>query len=189
RSPAAIPGTLAPVTSVKLSQAASDSDIPHTVSDEEIRNVNLSLRYKRPRSDSSPVKNQLEEFKDEIFFSGQTHNNTEIICKHLNQKRRTSNNFLAHLRSKSRNVTLREGESSADLTEIVTKVGSVFGMAINKAHIRDIYRLPGKPGTNKPIVTEFSSVQTKQQLLTLAKDFNRKHSKEDRLNSKKIGLA
>ncbi|CAH1634794.1 unnamed protein product [Spodoptera littoralis] len=257
KSPATIPSTLAPVTSVKLSQAASDTDIPYTMSDEEVRNVNLSLRYKRPRSDSSPVKNQFEDFKDEIllmlttwkqdqeiqiskFMSEQKaslsklmseitelrlqnikiqKSNTEIeksiifisgqyedVLKQVNTLSKDTQQFgnnLQILESKTqdlqqfsrssaieiRNVTQNEGESSADLTEIVTKVGSVFGMAITKGHIRDIYRLPGKPGTNKPIVTEFSNVQTKQQLLTHAKDFNRRHSKEDRLNSRKIGLA
>lgn len=66
-----------------------------------------------------------------------------------------------------RNVPhLKEKESVAELTDIISKVGAAVNVPINSIHIRDIYRLPGKPGsTSRPIVTEFTSVQTKSQLL------------------------
>lgn len=90
---------------------------------------------------------------------------------------------------KIRNVpSVKEKESTADLANIVSKVGATVNVPINTTHIRDIYRLPGKPGSTRPIVTEFTSVQTKLQLLTSVRDFNKNLNKEDRLSTLSIGI-
>lgn len=49
-----------------LAQAASDSDIPQSLSSTPLGNVNTSSRHKRPRKEVSPT-NELQEFKHEIL--------------------------------------------------------------------------------------------------------------------------
>lgn len=87
-----------------------------------------------------------------------------------------------------RNVPSVENEASSDLTAIITKVGSVFDLKINNSDLRDVYRLPGKPDSIRPIIAEFSNVQCKNQLLTAARNFNKTHKGDDRLNTRRIGL-
>ncbi|XP_046970587.1 uncharacterized protein LOC124537740 [Vanessa cardui] len=86
-----------------------------------------------------------------------------------------------------RNVPAVENESVSDLADIITKVSSAVDIPLNSANLRDVYRLPGKSGSVRPIVAELTSVQTKNQLLTATRNFNKKHS-NDRLSSLSIGL-
>lgn len=86
-----------------------------------------------------------------------------------------------------RNVSpVKENESPVELSDVVTKIGSSVNLYINTQNIRDIYRLPGKAGVTRPIVTKFTSVQTKFQFLQAVRNFNKKHPKE-RLSSLNIG--
>lgn len=88
-----------------------------------------------------------------------------------------------------RNIPVREGEAAADLHTIITKVGSSVNVSLNNTHVRDVYRLPGKPGSVRPIVAEFSTVSTKNELLAAVRDYNKKHPNDDRINTQTIGLA
>lgn len=79
-------------------------------------------------------------------------------------------------------------ESASDLSMIISKVGAAVDMTLNNTELRDAYRLPGKPGTVKPIIAEFVNVQVKNKLITSVRDFNKTHPNDDRLNTKCIGL-
>lgn len=83
----------------------------------------------------------------------------------------------------------KEKETLAELTNIVSKIGTAVNVPINSMHIRDIYRLPGKSGSTRPIVTEFTSVQTKLELLTSVRNFNKKSNKEERLSTHILGIT
>lgn len=87
-----------------------------------------------------------------------------------------------------RNVPAKEKETPTDLCTIISKVGAAANMAIPESQLRDTYRIPGKPGTTRPIIVEFSNVHTKNQLLTCVRNFNKDKSKENRLNTSIIGL-
>lgn len=84
-----------------------------------------------------------------------------------------------------RNVPTPERESSSNLTKLVSNLGTILQTPIKG--IRDIYRIPGKPGTCKPIVVEFTSVQEKELIIAASKSFNKTRSKEERLNTSLIG--
>lgn len=56
----------------------------------------------------------------------------------------------------------------SDLINVVINVGTAIDMPVLSSDIRDIYRLPGKPGINSPIVINFTSVQTKLRFLAQA---------------------
>ncbi|XP_047023724.1 uncharacterized protein LOC124634054 [Helicoverpa zea] len=87
-----------------------------------------------------------------------------------------------------RNVPAVVNESVYDLATIISKVGAAVDMTLNHTELRDAYRLPGKPGTIRPIVAEFVNVQVKNKLITSVRDFNKTHPNDDRLNTKCIGL-
>ncbi|XP_022831972.1 uncharacterized protein LOC111360310 [Spodoptera litura] len=82
----------------------------------------------------------------------------------------------------------KEKETMADLTNIVNKIGTAINVPINSLHIRDVYRLPGKSGSTRPIITEFASVQTKLEFLTSVRNFNKKSNKEERLSTQILGI-
>lgn len=87
-----------------------------------------------------------------------------------------------------RNVPALENESASDLTTFINKVGATVDMTLCNTDLRDAYRLPGKPGTIRPIVAEFVNVQVKNKLITSVRNFNKIHPNEGRLNTKCIGL-
>lgn len=84
-----------------------------------------------------------------------------------------------------RNVPFIERESVTDLVRMVESLGNVLSTPIKD--IRDVYRIPGKPGTTKPVVVEFTSVQEKDKVLLASKTFNKIRSMQDRLNTTHIG--
>lgn len=239
-----------------LPQVMSDSDIPRSLTNTVIENVNVATRHKRLRPNSPPT-NDLENFKHEILemlttwkkeqetqliklSSEQTSamsklaaditelklqniaiqkSNMEIeksigfinkqyedMLKRIEFLEKERHTYLTGVQtlqtniqdlqqsSRSSSVEIRnvlptkEGESVADLTNIVVKVGTAINVNINNKDIRDIYRLPGKPGVTRPIVTEFVSVQTKHQFLASVRDFNKKNPQDKRLCTHSIGI-
>lgn len=87
-----------------------------------------------------------------------------------------------------RNFPSKDKETYTDLVTNVTKIGSIINMDVPTSEIRDIRRLPGKPGTYKPIVAEFTNVQTKNNFLARSREYNKNHIKPDKLNTTLIGL-
>lgn len=63
-----------------------------------------------------------------------------------------------------RNIPQVQSETNSSLVKTVCKIGEVVGVSIPETEFRDIYRLPGKsaaPSTSRPLIAEFTSVQTK----------------------------
>lgn len=93
-----------------------------------------------------------------------------------------------------RNITQTDEETTTCLIKAVCSIGKLVGMPIPETEFRDIYRLPGKntkdmaAPTTRPIIAEFTTVQTKQNLLSAIRSFNSKKSKENKLNSELIGI-
>ncbi|KOB67579.1 Zinc finger DNA binding protein [Operophtera brumata] len=86
-----------------------------------------------------------------------------------------------------KNVPQKTDESPEDLKSTLVKMSEIFSVPLKSSDIRDAYRFPGKPGTIKPIVAEFTSVPTKLNFLAAAKAFNRKRSLQDKLNTSHLG--
>ncbi|VVC86797.1 unnamed protein product [Leptidea sinapis] len=62
------------------------------------------------------------------------------------------------------------------------------GLPISPSDLRDVYRLPGKTSTTRPIIVDFSTVLRKQQLLSFVRKCNNQKLANDKLNTKLIGL-
>ncbi|KAJ8734551.1 hypothetical protein PYW08_013801 [Mythimna loreyi] len=89
-----------------------------------------------------------------------------------------------------RNVPCVKDEAASDLSGITIKVGSIIDLQLQKSDFRDVYRLPGKPDTIRPIVVEFTSVELKNRLITASRNFNKTHKGDDcRLSTQSIGFA
>ncbi|KAJ8728462.1 hypothetical protein PYW08_016847 [Mythimna loreyi] len=88
-----------------------------------------------------------------------------------------------------RNIPTKENETISDLSTIVEKVSTAVNMPLSKLEIRDVYRLPGKKGAAGPIITEFQTVHTKNQLITNVRNYNKKQPKGDTLNTHNIGFT
>lgn len=82
-----------------------------------------------------------------------------------------------------KNAPMKPHETTEDLFSITSKIADTVGMKIVPADVRDIYRLPCKPGNVRPIVTEFTSVATKYELLTKIRSFNRNRIVTEKLNA------
>lgn len=90
-----------------------------------------------------------------------------------------------------RNVPQESIETPNSLMKTVCSIGEAVGVQILQSELRDIYRLPGKSTTSdtpRPIIAEFTRVQTKQTLLSAVRTFNKDKGKDEKLNSSLIGL-
>lgn len=86
-----------------------------------------------------------------------------------------------------RNIPLKENECAKDLYAVVARVSAAVNVPLKDNDIRDVYRLPGKPGTVRPVVAEFMTMETKNVLLSSVRSFNSKQPKESRLSTTNIG--
>lgn len=87
-----------------------------------------------------------------------------------------------------RNVPSQEKESTKDLVTIFTKVAEVCNAGISLNDLRDIYRLPGKPGTPRTIVAELGTVLTKNTVLNAVRGFNRQRPVTEKLNTRTLDI-
>lgn len=91
-----------------------------------------------------------------------------------------------------RNIPQVSSESSTSLLKTVVGVGTAIGVRIGETELRDIYRLPGKSTAStspRPIIAEFSTVQTKQTVLSAVRAYNKGKGKDDKLNTAAMGLS
>ena len=89
------------------------------------------------------------------------------------------------------NIPQVSDESSTSLIKTMCNIGTTVGVGIGESQLRDIYRLPGKSTTSsspRPIIAEFTSVQTKQTLLSAVRTYNKGRGRDDKLNTAVIGM-
>lgn len=90
-----------------------------------------------------------------------------------------------------RNIPQVSTESSSSLIKTMFYIGTTVGVRIGETELRDIYRLPGKSTTSsspRPIIAEFTTVQTKQMLLSAVRKYNKGRGRDDKLNTVGIGM-
>lgn len=135
---------------------------------------------------------QFEDLKREVETLRKERRDQQIYIENLEHK-------IIDLQRKSRssgielrNIPQEATESSTNLIKTVCNIGSVVGVRIAETDLRDIYRLPGKANTStapRPIVAEFSTVQTKQSLISAVRLYNKGRGKDDKLNTSVMGIA
>ncbi|KAH9640611.1 hypothetical protein HF086_000555 [Spodoptera exigua] len=149
------------------------------------------------------IKKTNEEIEKAVTFISKQYDDIFKGCRFAEKENQAQKDYIQNLELKIqdcqhrsrpssieiRNVPAINNETVSDISSIITKVGSAVGMPLDAARIRDTYRLPGKEGTVRPIIAEFSSVQVKNELLSCVRKFNKANSNSGRLNTTLIGLA
>ncbi|KAJ8708021.1 hypothetical protein PYW08_010387 [Mythimna loreyi] len=90
-----------------------------------------------------------------------------------------------------RNVPMGNAETVSSLSKTVIKICETLGTPINDSNIRDVYRLPGKSSninSPRPIIAEFATVITKQNVVSAVRSFNQGRSKDQKLNTSHVGI-
>lgn len=89
-----------------------------------------------------------------------------------------------------RNIPNKEHETYKDLINYITQLAASLSITIQPSHIRDARRLPTKPGSNRILCVEFTSVHLKTSILQAAREFNiSKKNVSDKLNLSHIGFG
>lgn len=149
----------------------------------------LKIQNSKIQQSADFISNQYEDLRKEIISLQKERQEQKAYIENLEKK-------VQDLQFKSRsscievrNVPQKEKEVNEDLTRTVSNIGKAVGMPVQSNELRDVYRLPGKPGTTRPIVVEFSTVSAKQNMLSAVRDFNKNaKNKEDKLNTDLAGI-
>lgn len=167
----------------------------------EIKNQNIKIQ----ESNTAICKTN-SEIERSMLFMNQTFEDLKKQVEELKKERLEQRRYIETLekqivdlqqRSRSsgieiRNIPFSATETPAGLLKTVSNIGKIVGLPIPDSEIRDIYRLPGKPAsasTSRPIIAEFSSVQTKIKMLSAVRSFNRvQKDKLQKLNTKQVDL-
>lgn len=135
------------------------------------------------------INKNYEDIKEKILDLEKlrTENSTSLnkIENQLRDMRFSSRSSTVEIR----NIPYKEQETTEDLLKTIEQIGETIGTPVLPTEIRDIYRLPGKPGTSRNIVTEFTTVRTKAKFLTASRSFNKDRLPDEKLNTTAIGMA
>ncbi|KAJ0180557.1 hypothetical protein K1T71_003961 [Dendrolimus kikuchii] len=135
----------------------------------------INCAYEEIKFKISCLENEKKEFEERIV-------NLERQLQDVNLQSRLSTMEL-------RNVPTKLHEKPEDLKRLVFDIGKVLNLNITNADIRDIYRIPGKSTGSKPIVAEFVSVSTRNQLLSAARQYNKSKPIAEKLNTETLGIS
>ncbi|KAJ8714488.1 hypothetical protein PYW07_003844 [Mythimna separata] len=87
-----------------------------------------------------------------------------------------------------RNIPTSERETTEDLASLVLQTCNVLQVPLKSTDLRDVYRMPGKKGSNRPIVADLIAVPLKKQVLDATRAFNKDRPAAEKLNSTHIGI-
>ncbi|CAH1638160.1 unnamed protein product [Spodoptera littoralis] len=196
----------------ELEADKNNQDISCTLAEQTTLMASLLRDIAEVKSQNNQIKAsnaQIRETNEEImksmsFMNSQFEDMKKEIGE-LRQDRRIQQNYIENLEKKIldlqhksrssaieiRNIPQENSESFTSLMKTVCKIGNVVGLPIPESDIRDIYRLPGKsisPTAPRPVIAEFTKVQTKQEIISATRLFNKGKGKEEKLNTSLIGI-
>lgn len=151
----------------------------------------------------SDIQKCYQEFEKSLEFINGQYEEMQTRIKKLEMDKKENRDCIALLETKIRelqrmsrsatidirNIPQSDKETTADLTKIVCGVGNALKINLQPGDLRDIYRGPGKPGSNRTIIVDFHKVQTKYDLLTSVRNYNRSRRPAEKLNTRIIGLT
>lgn len=158
------------------------------ISDLKLQNTQIQKTNLEIEKSMSFISQQYEEMKDYIITLQKERKDQKEYIENLESKVRDLQLASRSSSVEVRNIPPKENETMIDLTNVISKLGAALDLPIPSSTIRDIHRLPGKPGMNRSIIAEFTSVDMKNSLLATARRYNLRHEKECKLNTELIGL-
>lgn len=162
---------------------AQNADIQKSNTQIRKTNAEIDRSMKHFNEKFEEMKKEVEDLKKERKEQRSYIESLENKIRDLQYKTRSSCVEI-------RNIPQLENETTGNLSNTICNISQLVGIPISQSEIRDVYRQPGKPSqTSRPVVAEFTTVHTKQNLLMAIRSYNKsKTSKEDKLNTELIGV-
>ncbi|CAH2985531.1 unnamed protein product [Chilo suppressalis] len=186
------------------------SDLPDEFLSMQDKFTNMFITQKREQDTKlsnilecvSNIKQQNDDIRESIKFMSEKYDNLMLHVQNLQEENKMYKKRIQTLEDKIdgferlsytsrielRNVPKKEGETKEDLVNILLKTGEVIGTTIQQSDVRDIFRINTKNDKNKPIIADFTSILTKERIITHSKKHNRLN-KDKKLNSADIAIA
>lgn len=175
--------------SLQANQMAFFKKISDDVS--EIKHQNLQIQ----QTNTCIVKN-LEDMRESQEKMSRKieklESEKQSLVNHVQQLQTQLSDLKLNSRSSAievRNVPCADLETTEDILSHITGIGAATGCNTQSSDIRDVYRLPGKPGNPRTIVAEFTTVSHKNNFLAAVRKFNDSNGKVDKLNTSLIGFT
>lgn len=148
------------------------------------------------------IQNTNIEIERSIEFINNSYENIRQSIEKLERERSDQREYIITLEKKIedlqqssrsstieiRNVPQQENESFNELTSKVLQTCQTIQKTVTTSELRDVYRMPGKKGSTRPIVCEFTSVNLKHQVLEAARIYNKDRPLNEKLNTECIGI-
>lgn len=176
------------IISLISEQSASLCRLTEDVSTIKLQNENIQKSNKDIEDSINSIKKSCAELNTRIDKIEKDRNDCRNTL--LNLEKKVEGLELSSRTStiEIRNIPVTDNESTLDLYNIVSSTGKVLNTEIQQSQIRDIYRLPSKPGKNRPIIVEFSTVALKSKIIQSARVYNKNSSPAEKLTTEMIGL-
>lgn len=169
--------------------------------DQDIMLNKLTSDIAEVKQQNIEIQNTNNEIEKSIEFINSGYENMRQLIERLDKERMEQRNYILELEKKImdlqnssrssaieiRNVPQRENETICDLKSTILKTCKAIQTTVNDSELRDVYRIPGKKGTNRPIVCEFTTVPLKHQVLEASRVFNKERPLAEKLNTEHIG--
>lgn len=155
------------------------------------------------KEQNKKIQKTNSEIEKSVEYIHKEYENIREVVELLQKERLEERQYIAELEKKVddlqrssrssaveiRNVPLTENESTSDIADIVLKTCDTIEANINESDLRDVFRLPGKKGTTRPILAEFLTVSSKNKVLKASRTFNKVRQTAEKLNTKHIGVG
>lgn len=165
-------------------------------------NTEQDKKLKKMESSLLLIQNTTNDFEKSLQFISQQYEDMQNKLKHLEQQCKDNCLHISSLEGKLedlqlnikknnleiRNLPCQEKESTADLIQMMHNLASGLNYDLQSSDIRHIYRVPGKKGTNRPIIMELNTIATKQDILNSVKSHNNSNPSQ-KLNTKHFGIS
>lgn len=167
------------------------------------QNRNQEKQYKKMLSQFNEIKQERLDLQKSIEFLSSKVDDYRIKVEEYQTTIKLQQEYNSILESKIhdlelvsrsasieiRNIPVKDKESLEDLTSVVINTGKVLSMNVDSKEIRDVYRVPGKSGSVRPIVAEFNKVSLKSDMLSAVRKFNSNRKLEEKLNTELLGYS
>lgn len=154
------------------------------------------------KTEFQEIKKSNSEIEKGIEFINKIQEETNCRLKEIECNQKNNKNAIKNLESRIqdiqfrtrdssleiRNIPISENEKFDNLLSTLSVIGKAVDIDINRSDVRDLYRLPGKPGVSRPVVVEFTRVHARNDLLTKLRNFNKERPVPEKLNTHTIGL-
>ncbi|XP_026330033.1 uncharacterized protein LOC113237639 [Hyposmocoma kahamanoa] len=169
-------------------QSAMLCRLSEDVSAIKIQNENIQKSNKEIEDSIDSIKNSCVELSSRINKFEKDRSDCQNGLLNLEKKVESLELTSRTSTLEIRNIPATDNETTSDLMNIVRATAKALKLEIQQSQIRDVYRLPSKPGKTRPIIAEFSTVALKMEVLNSVRNYNKNRASTEKLSTEMIGL-